>query len=124
MADINVDEIGPVDYLVVGFPADKANFSGEMASELKTLIDSNTVRVLDLVVLTNADDGSVEASELRDATTVRSVSCARWSGTSRTRIEASGAKRSLRRISAVCNRTRHSAVRHPHLQAVNLNQSP
>ena len=46
MADINVDEIGPVDYLVVGFPADKANFSGEMASELKTLIDSNTIRVL------------------------------------------------------------------------------
>ena len=29
MADINVDEIGPVDYLVVGFPADRANFSGD-----------------------------------------------------------------------------------------------
>ena len=28
MADINVDEIGPVDYLVVGFPADRAHFSG------------------------------------------------------------------------------------------------
>ena len=38
-----------------------------MASELKTLIDSNTVRVFDLVVLTKADDGSVEATELRDA---------------------------------------------------------
>ena len=57
MADINVDEIGPVDYLVVGFPADKANFSGEMASELKTLIDSNTIRVLDLVRLTKDEDG-------------------------------------------------------------------
>ena len=67
MADINLDEIGPVDYLVVGFPADKANFSGEMASELKALIDSNTVRVLDLVVLTRGTDGSVEATELRDA---------------------------------------------------------
>ena len=67
MADINVDEIGPVDYLVVGFPADKANFSGEMASELKTLIDSNTIRVLDLVMITKDEDGSVEASELRDA---------------------------------------------------------
>ena len=67
MADINVDELGPVDYLVVGFPADKANFSGEMASELKALIDSNTVRVLVLVVLTKAHDGSVEATELRDA---------------------------------------------------------
>ena len=67
MTDVNVDELGPVDYLVVGFPADKANFSGEMASQLKTLIDSNTVRVLDLVVLTKVDDGSIEATELRDA---------------------------------------------------------
>ena len=60
MADINVDEIGPVDYLVVGFPADKANFSAEMASELKTLMDSNTIRVLDLVSVTKDEDGSVE----------------------------------------------------------------
>ena len=67
MTDINVDELGPVDYLVVGFPAEKANFSGEMASELKTLIDSNTIRVLDLVLVMKGDDGSVEASELRDA---------------------------------------------------------
>ena len=66
MAEINVDELGPVDYLVVGFPADQANFSGEMASELNALIDSNTIRVLDLVILRKGDDGSVEASELRD----------------------------------------------------------
>ncbi len=59
-------ELGPVDYLVVAFPADQANFSGEMASELKKLMASNTVRVLDLVVLTKDLDGSVEASELRD----------------------------------------------------------
>ena len=59
-------ELGPVDYLVVAFPADQANFSGEMASELKKLIASNTVRVLDLVVLTKGLDGSMEAAELRD----------------------------------------------------------
>jgi hypothetical protein len=67
MTDINVDELGPVDYLVVGFPAEKANFSGEVASELKKLIDSNTIRVLDLVMIMKDEDGSVEASELRDA---------------------------------------------------------
>ena len=67
MADINVDEIGPVDYLIVGFPAQQANFSGAMAAELKTLIDSNIVRVRDLVRLMKAHDGAVEASELRDA---------------------------------------------------------
>jgi len=60
-------ELGPVDYLVVAFPADKADFSGQMASELRALMDSNTVRVLDLVLLTKDMDGSVEASELRDA---------------------------------------------------------
>ena len=69
MADIKVDEIGPVDYLVVAFPADNANFSGEMAAELKALIENQTVRVLDLVMITKDDDGSVEASELRDADT-------------------------------------------------------
>ena len=38
-----------------------------MASELTKLIDSNTIRVLDLVMIMKGDDGSVEASELRDA---------------------------------------------------------
>jgi Family of unknown function (DUF6325) len=66
MADINVDELGPVDYLVVAFPAEQANFSGEMASELKRLIASNMIRVLDLVIITKGEDGSVEAAELRD----------------------------------------------------------
>ena len=60
-------ELGPVDYVVVAFPAGQANFSGEMASELRALMDSNTVRVLDLLLLTKDEDGSVEASELRDA---------------------------------------------------------
>jgi Family of unknown function (DUF6325) len=61
------DELGPVDYVVVAFPAGQADFSGEMASELRALIDSNTVRLLDLVLVTKDVDGSVEASELRDA---------------------------------------------------------
>jgi hypothetical protein len=33
------DVLGPVDWLVVEFPADKANFSGEMARELQALVD-------------------------------------------------------------------------------------
>jgi hypothetical protein len=66
MSDMNVDQLGPVDYLVVGFPADKADFSGAMADELKKLIDGGTIRVLDLVMVTKAEDGTVEAAELRD----------------------------------------------------------
>jgi Family of unknown function (DUF6325) len=67
MTGINVDELGPVDYLVAGFPAEAASFSGEMASELRALVDSNTIRVLDLVMIMKGEDGSVKAAELRDA---------------------------------------------------------
>ena len=66
MADIDVDQLGPVDYLVVRFPAEKANFSSAMADELKKLMDSGTIRVLDLVMVTKDADGAVEAAELRD----------------------------------------------------------
>jgi fructosamine-3-kinase len=66
MADINFDELGPVDYVVVGFPADKADFSGAMADELKKLMESGTVRVLDLLLVTKDEDGSISVAELRD----------------------------------------------------------
>jgi hypothetical protein len=61
-----LDVLGPVDYLVVEFPADRANFSGEMAAELTSLIDRELVRVLDPVLLRKKADGSVEAAELGD----------------------------------------------------------
>lgn len=61
-----LDVLGPVDYLVVEFPADKADFSGEMGAELTDLVDRGLVRVLDLVLLRKDDDGSVEAAELAE----------------------------------------------------------
>jgi hypothetical protein len=66
MSDNDVDELGPVDYIVVEFPAGKADFSGEMATELSALVDSDTVRVLDLIVLKKELDGSVEGFESHD----------------------------------------------------------
>jgi hypothetical protein len=66
MADINVDELGPVDYVVVGFPADKADFSGAMADELRKLMESGTVRVLDLLMVTKDEDGTISVAELHD----------------------------------------------------------
>ena len=63
MNDSDVDELGPVDYVVVEFPADKANFSGEMALELSALVQRDVVRVLDLLFLKKELDGSVEAFE-------------------------------------------------------------
>ncbi len=61
-----LDVLGPVDYLVVEFPADRANFSGEMAAQLRSLVDREVVRVLDLVILRKEPDGSVEVAELAD----------------------------------------------------------
>ena len=66
MEDADLDVLGPIDYLVVEFPADKANFSGEMAAELTALIDRELVRVLDLVFMSKDPDGAVAVDELRD----------------------------------------------------------
>ncbi len=63
MTDEPVDELGPVDYLVVEFPADKANFSGEMAAELSALVDRDLVNVLDLLFLKKDLDGGIEGFE-------------------------------------------------------------
>ena len=66
MSNTDVDELGPVDYLVVEFPAEKSNFSGEMAAELVSLVEAGTVRLLDLLILHKDDDGTIEAFEIDD----------------------------------------------------------
>jgi hypothetical protein len=68
MADVDadIDELGPVDYLVVEFPPGASHFTGEMAKELARLVDSGTIRVLDLVVLAKDADGAIEALEIED----------------------------------------------------------
>ena len=64
--DSNLDGLGPVDYLVVEFPAGATNFTGEMADELVALVDAGTIRVIDMLILTKNDDGTVDAMELSD----------------------------------------------------------
>ena len=66
MNDNVIEELGPVDYLVVEFPAGEANFSGEMAEKLKALVEGGTIRVLDLLIITKDEDGTVDAFELED----------------------------------------------------------
>jgi hypothetical protein len=64
--DTDLDSLGPVDYLVVEFPAGASNFTGEMADELLALVDSGTIRVIDVLILQKDEDGNVEAMELSD----------------------------------------------------------
>jgi Family of unknown function (DUF6325) len=66
MTDTNLDELGPVDYLVIEFPAGAKNFTGEMAAELLKLVDAGTIRIVDILILDKDEDGSVEATELSD----------------------------------------------------------
>jgi hypothetical protein len=66
MTDVSLAELGPVDYIVVEFPAGASNFTGEMAKELLSLVDAGTIRVIDALILTKDDDGTIEATELSD----------------------------------------------------------
>ena len=59
-----VDELGPVDWIVVEFPGSK--FKGEIAPALDDLVERDLVRVLDLLILKKDADGSLEAFELSD----------------------------------------------------------
>jgi hypothetical protein len=68
-----IDELGPVDYLVVEFPAGAQNFDGEMAAELVRLSDAGTIRVLDLLILQKAADGSVDAYEIDETDAVDEI---------------------------------------------------
>jgi len=59
-----VDELGPVDWIVVEFPGSR--FNGQIAPALLDLVDRDLIRVLDLLVLKKDADGSLEAFELSD----------------------------------------------------------
>jgi hypothetical protein len=66
MSTQNIDELGPVDYLVVEFAPGAAHFSGEMAAEIGRLVDAKLIRVLDLLILQKDADGTVDALEIDD----------------------------------------------------------
>jgi hypothetical protein len=59
-----VDELGPVDWIVVEFPGSR--FKGEIAPALDDLAARGIIRVLDLLLIRKDDDGSVEFFELSD----------------------------------------------------------
>jgi len=66
MTEEVLDELGPVDYVIVEFPAKVANFTGEMAQELLALVDRGTIRIIDLIILVKDHDGTIDAMELED----------------------------------------------------------
>ena len=53
----DLDQMGPVDYLVVAFPTDR--MTGEAFPLLVDLVDRGIIRILDLVFLRKDEDGTV-----------------------------------------------------------------
>jgi hypothetical protein len=67
MAENELDGYGPVDYLVVEFPAGTSNFTGEIAEEIVRLADAGTIRVLDMIVIAKDAEGDLDAVEVTDS---------------------------------------------------------
>ena len=71
--DTTVEELGPVDFLVIEFPAGEQNFTGEAAQELAKLAESGIIRILDVLILVKNADGSVDAMELDETPMVDEI---------------------------------------------------
>ncbi len=54
-------DIGPVEYLILGFPGNM--FAGQIVPELAKLIDSGLVRIIDLTFITKDAAGHVDVVE-------------------------------------------------------------
>lgn len=57
-------EIGPVDYLLVEFPGSR--FRGEIAPELVRLVDQGLIRILELMLITKDQEGTVTAIDIAE----------------------------------------------------------
>ncbi|UFS59563.1 DUF6325 family protein [Subtercola endophyticus] len=66
MSDAVLDELGPVDFIIVEFPVGESSFNGEMIEELVKLVDAGTIRVIDMLILTKDENGEIDAIELSD----------------------------------------------------------
>jgi len=56
MTDDPLDELGPVDFIIVEFPAGEKNFTGEAADELLALAEAGSIRIIDLLILAKGDE--------------------------------------------------------------------
>jgi Family of unknown function (DUF6325) len=66
MTETTLETLGPIDYIVVEFPAGASSFTGEMVEELVALVDAGTIRVVDVMIIEKLADGSIEAIELSE----------------------------------------------------------
>jgi Family of unknown function (DUF6325) len=60
-----IEEMGPVDYLVIEWPDEQP--TGEAAPLVVDLVDRGLIRLLDLALIAKGDDGSVARIEIEEA---------------------------------------------------------
>ena len=63
--DTDIDELGPIDYLIVEFPADRTP-DGSALPYLVDLVDRGIIRVLDLMFIRRELDGSTTGLDISD----------------------------------------------------------
>lgn len=56
-----MSSIAPVEYLIIGFPGNQ--FNGEIVPALTDLVQSGSVKILDLIFITKDEEGNVTAFE-------------------------------------------------------------
>lgn len=59
-----MEEIGPVDYLIIAFPGNR--FRGEIAPAIADLVEAGTIRIIDIAFVGKDEDGNAVAMELTD----------------------------------------------------------
>ena len=65
MTDTDIDELGPIDYLIVEFPADRKP-DGSALPYLVDLVEKGIIRVLDLMFIRREQDGSITGLDIAD----------------------------------------------------------
>ena len=59
-----MEEIGPVDYLIIVFPGNR--FRGKIAPAIADLVDDGTIRIIDIAFVGKDTDGSTVAMEMTE----------------------------------------------------------
>ena len=65
MSQDQLEEMGPIDYIVLEWPGDQP-VTGEVMALLLDLVDRGLIRILDIAFLVKADDGSVSALDFTE----------------------------------------------------------
>jgi len=74
----DLDEMGPVDYIVLAFPTSR--MTGEALPMLIDLVDRGVIRILDLVFLQKSEDGTVTTLSQVDLDRMKVLEAALFEG--------------------------------------------